>query len=79
MPFIRLTFLLLNKSFPLWPLILFHFFFNEKKITAFSLAGSHGNVCLNSGTSARKAKKAPTAECPDPSFGDRLFQIWEKQ
>lgn len=28
---------------------------------------------------ARKAKTVPTVECPDASFGDRLFQIWKGQ
>ena len=77
MPFVRNTFLLLNKRYPLWSLILFHLFL-MKKITffcsEFSQEGLLGFCFL-----CRKSKKVPTAECPDTNSWDLLFLTCKKQ
>ena len=66
MPFVRNTFLLLNKSYPLWFLILFHLF-SMRKITFFCSKFSQEGL-LRFHFLCRKSKKVPTAECPDTNF-----------
>lgn len=73
MPFVRNTFLLLNMSYPLWPLILFHLF-PMRKITTFSVASSHGNACLYSATSARKARKSLLQNVLTPVLATCFFR-----